>query len=70
MVFQSYAVFPHLHRARQHRVRPRDGKKDRAEVARKVEWAADLLQLGRYLDRKPAQLSGGQRQRVAVAGRS
>ena len=42
-------------------------KKDRAEVDRKVEWAADLLQLGRYLDRKPAQLSGGQRQRVAVA---
>jgi multiple sugar transport system ATP-binding protein len=67
MVFQSYAVFPHR------TVRDNIGfglamaKKDRAEVARKVEWAADLLQLGRYLDRKPAQLSGGQRQRVAVA---
>ncbi len=67
MVFQSYAVFPHR--------TVRDNiafglvmaKKDRAETARKVEWAADLLQLGRYLDRKPAQLSGGQRQRVAVA---
>ena len=67
MVFQSYAVFPHR------TVRDNIGfgltmaRKDRAEVARKVEWAADLLQLGRYLDRKPAQLSGGQRQRVAVA---
>jgi multiple sugar transport system ATP-binding protein len=67
MVFQSYAVFPHR--------TVRDNiafglvmaKRDRAEVTRKVEWAADLLQLGRYLDRKPAQLSGGQRQRVAVA---
>jgi multiple sugar transport system ATP-binding protein len=67
MVFQSYAVFPHR--------TVRDNiafglvmaKRDRADVARKVEWAADLLQLGRYLDRKPAQLSGGQRQRVAVA---
>ncbi len=67
MVFQSYAVFPHR--------TVRDNiafglvmaKKERAEVDRKVEWAADLLQLGRYLDRKPAQLSGGQRQRVAVA---
>ncbi len=67
MVFQSYAVFPHRS------VRDNIGfglqmaKRDKAEVARKVEWAADLLQLGRYLDRKPAQLSGGQRQRVAVA---
>ncbi len=67
MVFQSYAVFPHR--------TVRDNiafglvmaKKDRAEIARKVDWAADLLQLGRYLDRKPARLSGGQRQRVAVA---
>jgi multiple sugar transport system ATP-binding protein len=67
MVFQSYAVFPHR--------TVRDNiafglvmaKRDRAEITRKVEWAADLLQLGRYLDRKPAQLSGGQRQRVAVA---
>jgi multiple sugar transport system ATP-binding protein len=67
MVFQSYAVFPHRS------VRDNIGfglqmaKRDKAEVARKVEWAADLLQLGGLLDRKPAQLSGGQRQRVAVA---
>ena len=67
MVFQSYAVFPHRS------VRDNIGfglamaRKDRAEIARKVDWAADLLQLAPYLDRKPAQLSGGQRQRVAVA---
>ncbi len=42
-------------------------KRDKADIARKVEWAAELLQLKPYLDRYPAQLSGGQRQRVAVA---
>ena len=67
MVFQSYAVFPHR------RVRHNIGfglatrKLPRDEIARKVAWAADLLQLTPYLDRYPAQLSGGQRQRVAVA---
>lgn len=67
MVFQSYAVFPHR------KVRYNIGfglqmaKVDPKEVERKVQWAADLLQLTPYLDRLPAQLSGGQRQRVAVA---
>ncbi|WP_413248927.1 ABC transporter ATP-binding protein [Sinomonas flava] len=67
MVFQSYAVFPHR------KVRTNIGfgltmkKLPKAEVERKVAWAADLLQLTPYLDRYPAQLSGGQRQRVAVA---
>ena len=67
MVFQSYAVFPHRN------VRYNIGfgllmaKKAPKEIARKVAWAADLLQLSPYLDRLPAQLSGGQRQRVAVA---
>ncbi|GAB3571991.1 ABC transporter ATP-binding protein [Amycolatopsis endophytica] len=67
MVFQSYAVFPNKKVAdnigfglRVHGV-PAD------EVRRKVDWAADLLQLTPYLDRYPAKLSGGQRQRVAVA---
>ncbi|WP_158888753.1 ABC transporter ATP-binding protein [Amycolatopsis anabasis] len=67
MVFQSYAVFPNKNVAdnigfglRVHGV-PAD------QVRRKVEWAADLLQLRPYLDRYPAKLSGGQRQRVAVA---
>lgn len=67
MVFQSYAVFPHM------RVRDniafglRMHKVPKAEIARKVERAAELLQLTPYLDRFSAQLSGGQRQRVAVA---
>jgi len=67
MVFQSYAVFPHR------RVRANIGfglamaKMPKSEIAKKVAWAADLLQLTPYLDRFPAQLSGGQRQRVAVA---
>ncbi|MGH3613411.1 MAG: ABC transporter ATP-binding protein [Pseudonocardia sp.] len=67
MVFQSYAVFPHR-KVRQNigfglRMRGRLTE----EITRKVDWAADLLQLTPYLDRYPAQLSGGQRQRVAVA---
>lgn len=67
MVFQSYAVFPHK--------KVRDnigfGLKVRGvaadDIRRKVEWAAEMLQLTPYLDRYPAKLSGGQRQRVAVA---
>jgi multiple sugar transport system ATP-binding protein len=67
MVFQSYAVFPHK------KVRDNIGfglamrKADAAAIAKKVDWAAELLGLQPYLDRLPAQLSGGQRQRVAVA---
>lgn len=67
MVFQSYAVFPNK------TVRDNIGFGLRMhgvhadEVARKVDWAADLLQLTPQLDRYPAKLSGGQRQRVAVA---
>jgi multiple sugar transport system ATP-binding protein len=67
MVFQSYAIFPHL------RVRQNIGfglamrKVPRAEIDRRVREAAELLELGDLLDRYPAQLSGGQRQRVAVA---
>ncbi len=67
MVFQSYAVFPHLTVfdniafGLKMQSRPRD------EIKRRVREGADLLQLTPYLDRYPAQLSGGQRQRVAVA---
>jgi len=67
MVFQSYAVFPHMTVAanigfglRMHR-RPAD------EITRRVAEGAELLGLTPYLDRYPGQLSGGQRQRVAVA---
>ena len=67
MVFQSYALFPHLTVAENIvfglKVR-RVGRGERDERLRKV---ADIVELAPYLDRKPAQLSGGQRQRVALA---
>jgi len=67
MVFQSYALFPHL------RVRDniafglRTRHVSRTEIQRRVAGAAELMQITRLLDRYPSQLSGGQRQRVAVA---
>ncbi|CAA9569472.1 MAG: Glycerol-3-phosphate ABC transporter, ATP-binding protein UgpC [uncultured Thermomicrobiales bacterium] len=67
MVFQSYAVFPHLTVFENIAFGLRMRKMAKAEVARKVERAAVLVQLEPYLGRYSAQLSGGQRQRVAVA---
>ncbi len=66
MVFQSYALYPHLSVADniafglQLRRMPKD------EIAKRVAWAAKLLDLTPYLKRKPKELSGGQRQRVAM----
>jgi multiple sugar transport system ATP-binding protein len=67
MVFQSYAVFPHLTVFDNIGFGLRMQKRPDAEVKRRVENAAGLLQLEPYLQRYSAQLSGGQRQRVAVA---
>ncbi len=67
MVFQSYAVFPHKKVADNIGFGLAMRGTDKAAIKKKVEWAADLLQLGDHLDRYPARLSGGQRQRVAVA---
>ena len=67
MVFQSYAVFPHLTVFDNIAFGLRMQKRPNEEVRRRVENAAGLLQLEPYLQRYPAQLSGGQRQRVAVA---
>jgi multiple sugar transport system ATP-binding protein len=67
MVFQSYAVFPHLTVFENIAFGLRMQKRPNAEVVRRVEHAAGLIQLEPYLRRYPAQLSGGQRQRVAVA---
>jgi multiple sugar transport system ATP-binding protein len=67
MVFQSYAVFPHLSVFDNIAFGLRMQKRPGAEVRSRVEHAASLLQLEPYLRRYPAQLSGGQRQRVAVA---
>jgi multiple sugar transport system ATP-binding protein len=67
MVFQSYAIFPHM------KVRTNIGfglamrDTPKAEIEERVKRAAEVLELTDYLDRYPAQLSGGQRQRVAVA---
>ncbi|WP_117213174.1 ABC transporter ATP-binding protein [Allorhizocola rhizosphaerae] len=67
MVFQSYAIFPHM-RVRQNIAFGLAMRKTpAAEVNRRVAEAAELLQLNDLLDRFPSQLSGGQRQRVAVA---
>jgi multiple sugar transport system ATP-binding protein len=67
MVFQSYAVFPHMTVFDNIGFGLRMRGEPAADVRRKVERAAALLQLEPYLGRFPAQLSGGQRQRVAVA---
>jgi multiple sugar transport system ATP-binding protein len=67
MVFQSYAVFPHLKVYDNIAFGLRMRKTAQAEVERRVKEGAALLQLEPFLDRYPAQLSGGQRQRVAVA---
>ena len=66
MVFQSYALYPHMSVARNlgFALELRGMAKD--EIARRVREAADMLELGSLLERKPAQLSGGQRQRVAL----
>jgi multiple sugar transport system ATP-binding protein len=67
MVFQNYALYPHLSvrenvgfALRMRRVAP-------SEIASRVDAVAESLEIGEYLERKPAQLSGGQRQRVALA---
>jgi multiple sugar transport system ATP-binding protein len=66
MVFQSYALYPHMSVADNISYGLRIRKMDKAEIARRVKKAADMLELGPMLDRKPKQLSGGQRQRVAM----
>ncbi len=67
MVFQSYAVFPHLRVYDNIVFGLRTARVPAAERRRRAEEAAELLQIQDLLDRYPAQLSGGQRQRVAVA---
>jgi multiple sugar transport system ATP-binding protein len=67
MVFQNYAVFPHLTVFENVAFGLRMAKADEAKVKAKVEEAAGLLHIEPFLARYPDQLSGGQRQRVAVA---
>ncbi|MBN3457462.1 MULTISPECIES: ABC transporter ATP-binding protein [Mycolicibacterium] len=66
MVFQNYALYPHMsvHRNLAYGLRQR--RTPKAEIERRVRETAELLQITELLDRKPGQLSGGQRQRVAM----
>ena len=66
MVFQSYALYPHMTVRKNISFPLRMAKLDQAEQNRRVEQAAAVLNLTEYLDRRPGQLSGGQRQRVAI----
>jgi multiple sugar transport system ATP-binding protein len=66
MVFQNYALYPHLTVYENIAFPLRLRKESDADVRRRVEQTSDTLELTELLDRKPAQLSGGQRQRVAM----
>lgn len=65
-VFQSYALYPHMTVKENIAFGLKMRKVPKAEIEKKVKEAAEILNLGEYLDRKPKQLSGGQRQRVAL----
>jgi multiple sugar transport system ATP-binding protein len=66
MVFQSYALYPHMSVRKNIAFPLRMAKLPKDEINRRVENAASVLNLADYIDRKPGQLSGGQRQRVAI----
>jgi multiple sugar transport system ATP-binding protein len=66
MVFQNYALYPHLSVAENIAFGLRLRKESKSVINDRVAWAAKLLDLTPYLDRKPKELSGGQRQRVAM----
>jgi inositol-phosphate transport system ATP-binding protein len=67
VVFQNYALYPHMTVAENISFPLRIQRLDKATITAKVRAIADLVQIGPLLDRKPAQLSGGQQQRVALA---
>jgi multiple sugar transport system ATP-binding protein len=66
MVFQNYALYPHMSVYDNMAFGLKMRRVDRAEIGKRVQEAADILGIGDYLMRKPRQLSGGQRQRVAL----
>jgi multiple sugar transport system ATP-binding protein len=66
MVFQSYALYPHMTVRKNIAFPLKMAGLDQAEQDKRVERAAKVLNLSNYLDRRPGQLSGGQRQRVAI----
>ena len=66
MVFQSYALYPHMSVRKNIAFPLKMADMEQSEIDRKVDGAAKVLNLGDYIDRRPGQLSGGQRQRVAI----
>ncbi len=66
MVFQSYALYPHMSVRKNIAFGLKMARVPKAEIDKRVNQAADILNLTDYLDRRPGQLSGGQRQRVAI----
>ncbi len=66
MVFQNYALYPHMSVFTNMAYGLKIAKVPEAEIKQRVDKAAAMLELGPYLDRKPRELSGGQRQRVAM----
>ena len=66
MVFQNYALYPHMSVRQNMAYGLKIRGTDKAEIDRRVNEAAEALEISQYLDRKPRQLSGGQRQRVAM----
>jgi len=66
MVFQSYALYPHMSVRKNIAFPLKMAKMEQSEIDRRVDNAASVLNLADYIDRKPGQLSGGQRQRVAI----
>ncbi len=66
MVFQNYALYPHMSVRQNLAYGLKNRGTPKAEIERRVNAAAEILQIGPYLDRKPRALSGGQRQRVAM----
>ena len=66
MVFQSYALYPHMSVYKNMSFGLETARMPKAEIDQRVRKAAEILQITKLLDRKPKQLSGGQRQRVAI----
>ena len=66
MVFQTYALYPHMTVFNNMAFGLKQARTPKAEIKRRVETAADILDMSNLLDRKPRALSGGQRQRVAI----
>ena len=67
MVFQSYAIWPHMNVFDNVGFPLRIGRRPRSEIRDRVAWALDMVQLGGFAERDSTQLSGGQQQRLAVA---